>query len=139
MLRLGHEMCSIKFHRLMDQDMNAHGIADLKKFSDAEPVFMLNLLEYKVIVEETGKSGKETYKEYLRAAMPFFEKIEAEIVFKGTPQSFLIGSKEDKLWDEVLIVKYATKNEFFKLMQFKDYPRALRAMALKDSKLIFCK
>ncbi|MAD96462.1 MAG: hypothetical protein CMB99_03955 [Flavobacteriaceae bacterium] len=123
----------------MNQDINIQGIENLKKFSDTEPVFMLNLLEYKDVVEETGKTGRDTYKDYIVAARPFFEKIEAEIVFKGTPQSFIIGSNDDQLWDEVLIVKYATKNEFFKLMQFKNYPRALRASALKDSKLIFCK
>ncbi len=123
----------------MDPNLNTQGIAALKKFSDAEPVFMLNLLEYKEIVKETGKSGKDTYRDYMIVALPFFEKIEADIIFKGTPQSYIIGSNEDKLWDEVLIVKYATKNEFFKLMQFKDYPSALRASALKDSKLIFCK
>ena len=75
----------------------------------------------------------------MKAAFPFFQKIEADIIFKGKPKAAIIGSLEDKLWDEVLIVKYANKNEFFKLMQFKDYPRELRASALSDSRLIFCK
>ena len=123
----------------MEQDVHASGLEELMKFSDSEPVFMLNLLDYKEIVKETGNTGEETYKQYMRAAIPFFEKINAELIFKGKPQSYILGSNMDKLWDEVLIVKYANKYEFFKLMQFKDYPRALRASALKDSKLIFCK
>jgi hypothetical protein len=75
----------------------------------------------------------------MKAAFPFFQKIQAEIIFKGKPQVTIIGPSNEKLWDEVLIVKYANKNEFFKLMQFKEYPRALRASALSDSRLIFCK
>lgn len=119
--------------------MHASGMEELMKFSDTEPVFMLNLLDYKEIVEETGKTGEETYKQYMKEAIPFFEKVNAELIFKGKPQSYILGSNMDKLWDEILIVKYANKHEFFKLMQFKDYPRTLRASALRDSKLIFCK
>ena len=59
----------------------------------------------------------------MKAALPFFQKIQAEIIFKGKPQALIIGPTDEKLWDEVLIVKYANKNEFFKLMQFEDYPK----------------
>ena len=121
------------------QEINKEALAILSTFDENTPVFMMNYLNYKTIVSSTGKTGKETYKEYMKAAFAFFEKIEAEIIFKGKPQAAIIGSSEEQLWDEVLIVKYANKNEFFKLMQFKDYPRALRASALEDSKLIFCK
>ena len=123
----------------MNQDVHASGLEELMKFSDTDSVYMLNLLNYKDVVEETGKTGEQTYADYMKAAVPFFEKIQAELIFKGKPQSFIIGSSDDKLWDEILIVKYSNKYEFFKLMQFKEYPRALRASALKDSKLIFCK
>ena len=100
---------------------------------------MLNYLNYKERVSSTGKTGKETYKEYMKAAFPFFQKIDAEIIFKGKPITTIIGPSEEKLWDEVLIVKYTNKNEFFKLMGFKNYPRELRASAFSDSRLIFCK
>lgn len=123
----------------MNQDVHASGLEELMKFSDTDSVYMLNLLNYKDVVEETGKTGEQTYADYMKAAVPFFEKIQAELIFKGKPQSFIIGSSDDKLWDEILIVKYSNKYEFFKLMQFKEYPRGLRASALKDSKLIFCK
>lgn len=120
-------------------EINNEGLQELKNFSDDTPVFMMNYLNYKEVVSSTGKTGKETYKDYMQAAFPFFQKIEADIIFKGKPQAFIIGASDEKLWDEVLIVKYANKNEFFKLMSFKDYPRSLRASALEDSKLIFCK
>jgi hypothetical protein len=114
-------------------------LAVLSKFDENSPVFMINYLRYKGVVSETQKSGKETYQAYMEAATPFFMQIEATIVFKGKPLATIIGDKEAQLWDEVLIVKYANKKEFFKLLQMKGYPSALRAAALSNSKLIFCK
>ncbi len=119
--------------------LNPEGLEDLKTFPDNEPVFMLNYLNYKEKVIETEKTGKKTYKDYMKAAMPFFKHIDADIIFKGKPIGTVLGPSEEPLWDEVLIVKYASKNEFFKLMQMKDYPSELRASALSDSRLIFCK
>jgi uncharacterized protein (DUF1330 family) len=120
-------------------EINKEGLHVLSNFDENTPVFMLNYLSYKDEVSSTGKTGKETYKEYMKAAVPFFQKIAAEILFKGKPMATIIGPSEEKLWDELLIVKYANKNEFFKLMQFKEYPSELRASALSDSRLIFCK
>ena len=115
------------------------GIKQLQEFPDGRPVFMLNYLNYKAIVTETGKTGKEAYADYLKAAVPFFNTLDAEIIFKGSPIATIIGPSEESLWDEVLIVRYANKNEFMKLMAMKDYPRDLRSLALSDSRLIFCK
>lgn len=119
--------------------INEEGFQELKKFEENAPIFMMNYLNYKNVVSSTGKTGKETYKEYMVAAIPFFQKIKADIIFKGKPQATIMGRSDEQLWDEILIVKYANKKEFFKLIQFKDYPRELRASALEDSRLIFCK
>ena len=119
--------------------VNQEAIEQLKAFPEDRPVFMLNYLNYKDKVEETGKTGEETYADYLKAAAPFFEHIDADIVFKGKPVGIILGPPEESIWDEVLIVKYATKYEFFKLTQAKYYPQELRASALSDSRLIFCK
>ena len=94
----------------------------LQDFPDGQAVFMLNYLNYKEIVTETGKTGKETYADYLKAAVPFFKNLDAEIIFKGSPLATIIGPSDESLWDEVLIVRYANKNEFMKLMAMKDYP-----------------
>ena len=115
------------------------GIKQLQEFPEEQPVFMLNYLNYKKIVSETGKTGKETYADYLKAAVPFFNILDAKIIFKGSPLATIIGPSDESLWDEVLIVRYANKNEFMKLMAMKDYPRALRSLALSDSRLILCK
>ena len=121
------------------QEINTENLEMLSTFDENTPVFMMNYLNYKEEVSSTQKTGKETYKEYMKAAFPFFQKVKAEIIFKGKPITSIIGPIEEELWDEILIVKYANKNEFFKLLQFKDYPRELRASALSDSRLIFCK
>ena len=121
------------------QEINEEGLTILSDFTEDVPVFMMNYLKYKEIVCETGKTGRETYRAYLEAAIPFFNQLKAEIIFKGKPIATIIGLKDEKLWDEVLIVKYLNKNEFFKLLKMKNYPRELRASSLSDSKLIFCK
>lgn len=121
------------------QEINKEALKFLSNFDENSPVFMMNYLHYKELVSSTGKSGKETYRAYMKAAFPFFQQINAEIIFKGKPMATILGPSEEELWDEVLIVKYTNKNEFFKLMKFKEYPIALRASALSDSHLIFCK
>jgi hypothetical protein len=124
----------------MSEQLNQkNSFKKLQDFSESKPVFMLNYLNYKETVDETGKTGKEAYADYLQAAVPFFETINAEIIFKGSPLATILGPSDEPLWDEVLIVRYANKNEFMKLMAMKDYPRDLRALALSDSRLIFCK
>lgn len=102
------------------------------------PLKMLNLLKFKDRVEETGKTGAETYKAYLEATTPFFSKVNVKITFYGTPQFTLIGP-EGLEWDKVLIVEYATKQDFVTMIKMEGYPSDLRKLALADSRLIFCK
>lgn len=104
-----------------------------------QELMMLNFLRYKDTVEETGLSGEASYKEYMKAATPFFKLVEAEVVFFGRPQSTLIGPEEEALWDDVLIVKYDTPGSFLKMVQEDGYPSELREQALLDSRLIYCK
>jgi hypothetical protein len=124
---------------MSEQIKQQNSLKKLEDFPDGQPIFMLNYLNYKETVTPSGKTGKETYTDYLKAAVPFFNTLDAEIIFRGSPLATIIGPSEESLWDEVLIVRYANKNEFMKLMAMKDYPRDLRSLALSDSRLIFCK
>lgn len=101
------------------------------------PLKMLNLLKFKDRVGETGKTGAETYAAYLEATKPFFAKVNAKMTFYGTPQFTLIGP-DGLEWDKVLIVEYATKQDFVKMISMEGYPSDLRKSALVDSRLIFC-
>ena len=103
------------------------------------PVVMLNLLKYKESVEETGETGKEAYSTYLNAATPFLEKVNAKVLFFGTPKHMLIGPLNEELWDAVIVVQYDSFSDFFGMATAEGYPSHLRARALSDSRLIHCK
>lgn len=97
---------------------------------------MLNLLKFK---EKVGDlSGAEQYKLYMAAATPFFQKVNAKIVFFGKPIASVIGPTEVE-WDKVLIVEYANKSDFINMLTAEGYPSEMRAKALEDSRLIVCK
>lgn len=104
-----------------------------------QPVVMLNLLKFKTKVDGTSVSGEDGYKAYMKAAMPFFNKANAEILFFGKPQHTLIGPEEEELWDKILLVKYNSVNDFLMMIKAEGYPTHLRKQALFDSRLIHCK
>jgi len=120
-------------------DINPDALKELANYPEDQPVHMLNLLKYKERDETSGKTGREIYTSYMAAALPFFQKVKANISFKGKPSLTVIGPQDEVLWDELLIVTYATKNEFFKLIQMEGYPGHIRKQALVDSRIICCK
>lgn len=98
---------------------------------------MLNLLKFKKVVASSGKSGAEHYKDYMKAIQPYFSKANAKVIFFGAPQLNLIGPQELE-WDKVLIVEYASKEDFLSMATDPDFPSQIRREALKDSRLIYC-
>jgi len=76
------------------------------------PVVMLNLLKFKDTIVESGISGAEGYKVYMKAALPFFQKANAEVVYMGKPKGTLIGPADEALWDEILLIKYNSITDF---------------------------
>jgi uncharacterized protein (DUF1330 family) len=119
-------------------NMNQEQVSDFVNSASENPVIMLNMVKYKDLVPETGMTGKESYKEYMRQATPFFLKANAKIVFYGSPKHMLIGPEEETLWDDVLIVTYNSVSDFMAMIMSKGYPSDLRAQALEDSRLIHC-
>ncbi|MGO4919645.1 DUF1330 domain-containing protein [Maribacter spongiicola] len=101
-------------------------------------VVMLNLLKFKELVTETGLSGADSYKEYMKKATPFFIRAEAEILFMGKENTMLIGPEDEELWDKILLIKYKTISDFLEMIQAEGYPSHLRNQALEDSRLIHC-
>ncbi len=111
----------------------------LAEFPDNEPVYMINLLKFKDIVEETGQTGWDTYSEYMEATTPFISRVEAKLVFYGKPLFTVIGPvAEEEQWDKVLIVEYKDKKAFFSMLQMEGYPHEIRTRSLSDSRLIAC-
>lgn len=101
-------------------------------------VVLLNLLKFKDKVPETGLTGAEGYKQYMKAATPFFANAGAEVLYLGKPQTMLIGPEDEVLWDKILLVKYNTISGFLGMIQAEGYPSHLRARSLEDSRLIHC-
>lgn len=101
------------------------------------PLQMLNLLKFKDQVAETGLSGEEQYKAYMKAATPFLQKANGVVLYLGKPKLTLIGPQSLE-WDKVLIVEYANKQDFINMSRAEGYPFELRSLALADSRLIFC-
>ena len=99
---------------------------------------MLNLLKFKEKVEETGVTGAEAYAQYMQAVLPFFQKSNAKIVYQGKPMFNLIGPESSLEWDKILIVEYASKEDFLKMITAEGYPAKMRGQALEDSRLILC-
>jgi len=99
---------------------------------------MLNLLKFKNKVEETEETGAEAYAKYLEAITPFFKASGAKVVYQGKPLFTIIGPNDQTEWDKILIVEYASKEDFLNMITTKGYPTALRNRALEDSRLILC-
>ncbi|MFD0861932.1 hypothetical protein ACFQ1M_06915 [Sungkyunkwania multivorans] len=99
---------------------------------------MLNLLKFKEKVEGSDMSGAKAYALYMNAVLPFFQASGAKVVYQGRSQFTLIGP-DDTEWDKVLIIEYASKQDFLKMITTEGYPAAMRSRALQDSRLILCK
>ena len=79
------------------------------------PVFMINLVKFKdkAIYEdnrETNLSGREAYRLYGQEAIKMLPKYNAEVVF-GTHITELIIGEVEELWDEIAVVKYASRKD----------------------------
>ena len=120
-------------------EINQKEFKEFAQLSNDQPVVMLNLLKFKNRVDDTGLSGEESYKHYMKAAMPFFKNANAEVLFFGSSKHMLIGPLEEELWDKILLVKYNSVNDFLGMIKAEGYPAHLRKQALLDSRLIHCK
>lgn len=122
----------------MYTDLNLDALQRLGTYPEQQPLHMINYLKYKDFDEVSGKTGEEVYQEYMERAAPFFKQINARITFKVKPILTLIGPEDEKLWDEILMVTYETKQDFLTLIQMEGYPGHIRKQALNDSRILFC-
>ena len=105
------------------------------------PIVMLNLLKFREVAEYKGEpadySGREAYRRYSEVALKKLAEIGARVTYAGDMKATLIGP-EGEQWDEVLLVRYPSKQAFFGMMQQPDFFEATRhrTAALADSRLI---
>ena len=79
------------------------------------PVFMINLVKFKekAIYEDrrdTNLTGKEAYRLYGQDVVKMLPKFNAEVVFGTHITELMIGNVEE-LWDEMSVVKYASRQD----------------------------
>jgi len=105
---------------------SADQIRALRDMALDGPIFMLNLLRF------AADGGAEDYARYGQAAAPFLSKSGASVRYLGNVQATVIGGES---WDEVVLVEYPSLAAFLQMTGDPDYPSALRAGALTDSRL----
>ncbi len=104
------------------------------------PIMMLNLIRFKKQASyEDGReiSGRAAYEIYGEQSAPIFGKLGGEIIWRGEPQSVLIGP-QDEHWDMAFIARYPNASAFLAMVTDPDYKLLVkhRQAAVADSRLI---
>ena len=115
-------------------DPTADQVRALRDVADNQPITMVNLLKYRAQARyedgsESPCSGREAYARYKHAFTQTVGTVsQAEIVFQGAMQQVFIGQagQPETDWDEVLIVRYPSRQHFLAMMADATYREALR-------------
>lgn len=105
-----------------------------------KPVMMLNLVRLRaesVYPDGNKVSGRTAYDNYGRASLPIFSRVGGEIIWRGKPESVVIGPA-DEHWDIAFIARYPTAGAFMAMVTDEDYQAIVihRQVAVADSRLI---
>ena len=105
-----------------------------------EPVMMLNLVRLKTqatYADNRKATGAEAYANYGLESGPIFKEVGGKIIWRGNPQTILIGPSEEH-WDVAFIAHYPTAGAFLAMVTNPDYQAIVyhRQAAVEDSSLI---
>ena len=111
--------------------------ADFAAHAEDGPVVMLNLLKFATATDENGKTGAQSYAEYLKLSGPIAARHGGIKLWSGAPTQQLIGDMEYD-WDLVLLVSWPKRQNLLELANDPDYKAIshLRGAGLKRSMLI---
>ncbi|MBQ23916.1 DUF1330 domain-containing protein [Alcanivorax sp.] len=105
------------------------------------PIVMLNLLRFKdTAVYKDGEadySGREAYQKYSDVAFGKVRGVGGEMVWKGKALAGVIAP-EGEQWDDVLLVRYPSKDAFAAMLADPEYKEATRhrTAALREARLV---
>lgn len=104
-------------------------LAALAAAADEGPVLMLNLLTFR-------EDGRAHYRRYMAVAQRAVAEVGGSLVLMGAAAAPFIGPQDDT-WDEVLIVRYPSREAFLRMLSFDYYREALvhRTNALRRSRI----
>jgi uncharacterized protein (DUF1330 family) len=102
------------------------------ELQDEGPIFMVNLLKFK------PDGGRESYRIYGEKFAEMMMPKGVELLYLGNAVMTLIGEEE---WDEVVVVKYPSRDSFVEMVQDPAYQEISRhrTEGLLDSRLILTK
>lgn len=111
-----------------------------KKLPRDMPILMLNLLRFRDRADyedDREATGAEAYAAYGRQSGPIFDRVGGRIVWRGTPETVLIGPQDER-WDLIFVARYPTAGAFLEMVTDPDYQIAVkhRQAAVLDSRLI---
>ncbi|MBB2495657.1 DUF1330 domain-containing protein [Aquipseudomonas ullengensis] len=110
-----------------------------------QPILMLNLLRYQEQArypegsEHDACSGRKAYSRYSRTALAKVQGVGGRVEVLAQARVALIAPP-DEHWDEVLLVRYPSREAFLSMLADSEYQAATvhRTAALADSRLIGC-
>jgi uncharacterized protein (DUF1330 family) len=104
------------------------------------PIHMLNLIKLKqssAYEDGTVTTGAEAYATYGRESGPIFQRVGGKILWRGKPESMLIGPLDEQ-WDIAFIAYYPNSGTFLGMVTDPDYQQAVkhRQAAVDTSRLL---
>lgn len=105
------------------------------------PIDMLNLIKLRdqaSYPDSRQVSGREAYASYGKFSGPIFQRVGGKIIWRGAPQSVLIGPGAE-LWDLAFIARYPSAAAFLEMVTDPVYQSEAvphRQAAVLDSRLI---
>jgi len=121
-------------------DPSSEQFLAFKKLPRDTPIMMLNLVLFKESAnykDQRTATGAEAYRAYGEASAPIFSKVGGEIIWRGNPESVLIGPQNEQ-WDTAFIARYPTANAFLEMVMSPEYQAIVyhRQAAVETSRLI---
>lgn len=130
-------------------DPTADQVRQLRDAGPDGPIVMVNLLKFRDQAAyppdsgEPARSGPEAYALYEHVFTVTVKAVsKAEIVFRGPVNQVFIGAADDPAndWDDVLIVRYPSRQHFLGMMADQTYRDGLvhRYAGLERTMLLQC-
>jgi uncharacterized protein (DUF1330 family) len=113
---------------------------EFKSLPRDTPIHMLNLIRLKgssTYEDGTTTTGAEAYAAYGRDSGPIFQRVGGKIIWRGQPESMLIGPV-DEIWDIAFIAYYPNAGAFMEMVTDPGYQQAVkhRQAAVETSRLL---
>jgi len=113
---------------------------NFKSLDRDSPILMLNLIRLRETADyHDGRSatGVQAYTTYGEESGPMFMRVGGEIVWRGNPESTVIGPQDER-WDIAFIARYPTADAFLEMVTSAAYQAIVfhRQAAVKDSRLV---